>query len=653
MTKAPPRDRHRKARQKQHVKSKDTPKGHGKHLAVLAIIALLAGIPFTMGKYIEFNTPGPYDSGGYVYSAKHILEGAVIGVDERPSAQIVTLLVNMLGVWLFGFNETGPEIIQMICQAGALILMFVMMRKLFGMLPAAVGVIIASCYLSAPLIAKFGNVKEQYMIAFMMLGVSFFVLRQLGGRWYYAALAGALLSWAPLFKPTGVSAVGAVGLFLIAQPFFKHRNWKQTFTDIGLLAAGAVVVIAPIYVWVLASGGRGYLPYSFVWKPVVSAISGAGQANQSETPAAEEPQVPEQKQAKKKGLLRKILPGYVTGSWDVLKPEQKKQVVHRVFRYYLVLLLPIVLALVSIVARLLRLVWRRAGAASSEKMKTCDRFVLLFAMWWLFDMALIWVSPRSYEQYYLPLNASAAMLSGYIVALYGNRLSTAVHKQKWVAVGLAGLVLMLIMSWHIFFGVKKSPHSNTIYKNQRTGRPERRRGYIQKLDDARWYSRNRGRSTWEAAAQYIRLHSDQTDRIYVWGWEPGIYVAAQRLGAASKAGEATMHTVSPEVLSKKVDQLLTEFGKRPPKFVVDTHKVHFPWDRPPLELWPRTRNGFLPNDKAAIRQYDQAYSQMLRERNGEDEALRYQAMRPFREYIMNNYKIVNRSFGQHVLFERE
>ena len=107
------------------------------------------------------------------------------------------------------------------------------------------------------------------------------------------------------------------------------------------------------------------------------------------------------------------------------------------------------------------------------------------------------------------------------------------------------------------------------------------------------------------------------------------------------------------MLSKKVDQLLTEFGKCPPKFVVDTHKVHFPWDRPPLELWPRTRNGFLPNDKAAIRQYDQAYSQMLRERNGEDEALRYQAMRPFREYIMNNYKIVNRSFGQHVLFERE
>ncbi|MHC4842856.1 MAG: hypothetical protein ACYTEE_03565, partial [Planctomycetota bacterium] len=151
---------------------------------IYGIIAVLAATPFIMGKYIEFNSPGAYDSGGYVYSAKHILEGAVIGVDERPSAKLGTLIVNIIGVWLFGYNEIGPEIIQTLMQASALILVFVAMRRLFGILPAAISVIMASTFLSAPIIAKFGNVKEQYMIASMMLGISSFVIYQLKGKWH-------------------------------------------------------------------------------------------------------------------------------------------------------------------------------------------------------------------------------------------------------------------------------------------------------------------------------------------------------------------------------------------------------------------------------------------------------------------------------------
>jgi len=111
---------------------------------IFTIIAVLAAIPFCMGKYIEFGTPDPYDSGSNVYSAKRILDGARIGIDEKPSAALGTLLVNMLGVWVFGFNEIGPEVIQTILQAAALIVMFLIMRRLFGTLSAAVGVIVAS-----------------------------------------------------------------------------------------------------------------------------------------------------------------------------------------------------------------------------------------------------------------------------------------------------------------------------------------------------------------------------------------------------------------------------------------------------------------------------------------------------------------------------
>jgi hypothetical protein len=136
-----------------------------------ALVLLAAGIPFLLGKIFELRAHDLYDSAMYVYSAGHILQGARIGVDESPSALIGTLLVNMLGVGIFGFSEIGPKLIQGLMQCGALILMFTAMRRLFGKLAASVGVILASIYLSAPVVAKAGNVKEQYMIACAVAGV--------------------------------------------------------------------------------------------------------------------------------------------------------------------------------------------------------------------------------------------------------------------------------------------------------------------------------------------------------------------------------------------------------------------------------------------------------------------------------------------------
>lgn len=159
------------------------------------LVIILAGIPFVMGRYFEFNYPDPFDSAANVYSAQHILNGAKIGIDENPSAATGTLLVNILGCRLFGFSEFGPKLIQTIMQAIALVAAFIAMRKAFGNLAAIVGVTVASIYLSSPLLAKFGNVKEQYAIACMVTAVSLLILRQLDGKWWCSILAGAAAIW--------------------------------------------------------------------------------------------------------------------------------------------------------------------------------------------------------------------------------------------------------------------------------------------------------------------------------------------------------------------------------------------------------------------------------------------------------------------------
>ena len=119
-----------------------------------------------------------------------------------------------------------------------------------------------------------------------------------------------------------------------------------------------------------------------------------------------------------------------------------------------------------------------------------------------------------------------------------------------------------------------------------------------------------------------------------------------------------MHTLAPQELARRVQEILGAFEKEPPVFIVDTRKSHFPWDRPPLELWPKARfkgmdqPRFLPDNDEAVAAFDRMYHDSLAQQIGADEALRYEAMEPFRRYVMKNYQIVN-EYGAHVLFRRK
>jgi len=147
------------------------------------------------------------------------------------------------------------------------------------------------------------------------------------------------------------------------------------------------------------------------------------------------------------------------------------------------------------------------------------------------------------------------------------------------------------------------------------------------------------------------------------------------------------YTLPAKDLSARVAELLDAFAREPPKFIIDTQNRHFPWDRPPLQLWPSIVNGYLllvnpPNsneqilaallqtfdvrpdeltkdgfflraDKAdAIRRYDAAFEKALRQRVEAAESLRYEALQPLRSYVMKNYDIAGR-FDSHILFKHK
>ena len=629
-------------------------------ILVPCALIVFAGIPFLLGKYFEFKQPDPFDSGSYVYSAQHVLSGARVGYEEKPSAQAGTLLVNMLGVTISGYNETGSKILQGLFQAAAFAFIFLTVRRLYGSLAAVIGVIIAAVYLSAPVIAKYGNVKEQFMIALMTMGVCSFVWYHLSGRRWWALLTGALLVGGPLFKQTGVSAIVAVGVFTVAQPILHRYGWKKTGIDLLLLTAGAAITLTPICLWYASMDTPLYYwPYSFALSPVFK-LAGVEMGYVADTGLAQEPVAshddgatssnPKQDAGDAKGdsLILRLLPTYVSESWRLLGPEERAEALRRVLRYYRVLILPIALAIGAIVARVFVLVRIRSVKPRTQTVDDPGRFVLLFAVWWFLDMAFCCISPHSYEQYYLPLNASSAVLGSYLVGLYAYRLHMDRNRPRWTVLGLLGLLTMIIFSWHIFFGLTRWPYNGALATDQRTGQPTRIKGYVQKWQEIA----EDGPLAWVMIGDRIRDNSQSTDTMYVWGWYPGIYVQAQRMSPTPKAFEGMMHLLSPEQLDLRVQEILHAFEKNPPKFIVDTRKRHFPLTRPPLELWPETSKGFLPADEEIMKGYDQAYGNWLKEKVDLVEAKRYEAMQPFRRYVMTNY-VVAQDIGGQVLFQRK
>jgi len=685
-------------------------------IAAIAVTLLLGGIPFGLGKYIEFNSPGPFDSGAYVYSAKHLLEGARWGVDEISSAYPGTLLVNVIGVKLFGFSDTGPKIVQMILQLGALGFMFYALRRVFGSIAAVLGTVIAAVYLSAPLIAKYGNVKEQYMLAFVIAAGCSFVLYEFSGRRLWLVLSGLFAMQPYWFKPTGLSVVFAiVGYVLITG--LVSRAWKKLFVEAGLFLASATAGLlfpATLYIWqgqfakfggvlpvmvvklswvallfaaVLYYAARCWRKYQVtqqlrsvrpqIYRRGIIALAAAlaaavmavavtnivvTQTSDYHTVTVGQDiatylrqlpfvSVPVKAWHTVLGALNAVYAvsglkgGYVEESRKVVTYSQ---LAPKILRYYKALSFPILAALLSIVIAGVTAAKRRLA---KQPLSLQSRLVWMLAAWWILDMAFVWVSPHSYEQYYLPLCASAAVLSGYAVWKWQQSFTAAPSRMPWVLTGAGAAVVFISMAAPIFAGLRYSPDTGADYT---ANGGAKRRGYAEAL------KRVKGEQNvpWQAVGDYIRTHSDEDDTIYVWGWVPGIYVQAQRLAPVPTAYEANMHITPPHYLGERMKKLVSQLGANLPKFIVDTRKQHFPFNRPPFELWPIVPPKMFGNQNARllstepreIEAYEQAWEQMLRQRFGEEEAQRFRSMKPFRDFVMTHYRVVSQ-FGGHVLFE--
>jgi hypothetical protein len=651
-----------------------------KQIAPIIIVVLLAGIGFSYGKYLEFNTNDPFDGSLNVYSAQCIANGQKIGVDVFPSARPATLLVNVVGVSLFGFSEFGPKLIQMLMQLAAFGLMFYTLRRIYGLLPAGVALILAGFYLSCPPYAKYGNVKEQFMIACMIISACSLMLHHVGLRWWWLILSGGAAINAFYFKPTGASLIIAMVVYLPVQGILRHRKWRRVGIDVLAVLGGACVGIIPLacfYIWQgrwgqmartipflalktivpialvglviyslfrgwrryiqprlagqlrwwIWAGGSGILAIVFVGFAIYFAFKGELLSYLKDIPVLGYCL----KLPMRISMLWGKAIGLATGGSGYVESAKSVSVFKTqydwVIKYYRFFVVPIGLSLCSIFWYLGRgfmslLQRRKSSDEPGAGAVQADYFVLLLGVWWILDMLFIWVSPRSYVQYFLPLNASAAMLSAYaiyrcqkrpvgFIFLLGGWLVVDFLLRWIVPADGFGYVTFRTSEavgayWGGFF-VRLIPLAAAVGAYVLLKSPGRRKVLagvmilLCAIMTVWWNTENiqvfskrvknlqQGQITsWEPVAEYIQQRSLADDGLYVWGWLPGIYVQAQRFSPAKQPAYSDMHVDPPEIVGYKITALVEQLKSKPPKYIVDSQKFHYPYyDHPNFDLWPR------------------------------------------------------------------
>jgi len=752
----------------------------------IILVVLLAAIPFGYGKYLEFNTNDPFDSGLNVYSAHCLVAGQKLNAEVIPSALPATLLINFVGVKLWGFSEFGPKLIQTLMQMLALGLMFYTLRKTYGTLAAGAAVVMAAFYLSCPPFAKFGNVKEQFMIACMITAACGVVLYRLGAGRGWLVLAGATAINTYYFKPTGVSIILAIGIYLLAQTFLRRVSFRQLGRAFAYLLVGAGVGLLPLVIFYLWQGQVGQLLGRFPANLVAIMLGGYiffliifqavcrlpwGRLNRGFSAAAVTVVVgmsallliygsvrgARQLITDVQSLGRQVAElaggagGYVGSSREA---STFRQQFDAVFGYYQSFVVPIGLSLLAIfwhgqrcwagwiLKRSNRRAEKKGGTIQPETAQAIDPIegiVVLFGMWWLLDMLFIWISPRSYVQYYLPPSASAAMLAAYAIYRCQQRpLGYVWLLAVWLAVdflvkwvqpsdSILGIALrsgqavgpywggfllrvLVLAGAAIFYlaGRSRSRQAAAIVLGLVCGgmffwwNSGSISEFSNRVEETRLIEQKGVKLPWEAIGEYISQNSTPADGLYVWGWFPGIYVAAQRLSPARHPSESNMHTDSPNLLLLKTKELVAQLEAAPPKFIVDTQKDHFPYyarpffpSHPRFDLWPRVeveKEGRItfdlrprltkdeskyeymsPNDLPKYQQQimDQVQSYtyivlsyknrpggpLTKEQAGQlaqDEKARHEAMESLREFVMNNYQPISPvSSGMYVFVRKD
>ncbi|MGB8212293.1 MAG: glycosyltransferase family 39 protein [Anaerolineales bacterium] len=178
-------------------------------------------------------------------------------------------LINALGLWASGGSTWGVWILEVIGIFASVWMAFSVLKKPFGELAAALGVLSGLTLLLITLHG--GNYTEEYAIPFQLAGLFFLVQSEQKGGFWPAFACGIALGILFFIQQTLISVGIAIGLYLVLRSILD-RSWKP-FKQIAWIALGAIGISGIFLGWMAIQGILpGFWDGAFVYGMVYSNL---------------------------------------------------------------------------------------------------------------------------------------------------------------------------------------------------------------------------------------------------------------------------------------------------------------------------------------------------------------------------------------------
>ena len=195
----------------------------------------------------------PPDSGFYAYVGKAILHGQVPYRDVWDDKPPLGYYLNALGQLVFGQTPWGVWWSSIAWILGCTLLLFLVIRKLFGRITAGIACAIFLVALMSPQIFQGGNLMEVYGLApqIGVIGISYLFFTK-NRKPRFAILAGVLTAGAFLIKqPTII--IGCASIFVMTICSISESKFREAArTILGFLvgAVGLMAIVSLYWVWI-------------------------------------------------------------------------------------------------------------------------------------------------------------------------------------------------------------------------------------------------------------------------------------------------------------------------------------------------------------------------------------------------------------------
>ena len=229
----------------------------------LLVVALIGLGVLLLGIYLPIHPAFLFpdrDSGFFMYSGRQILGGKIPYRDFWDHKGPLIFYIDALGLKLGGNTAAAVWTLELVWTSASVLCLFLLLRRVAGDIPAAVGCIVLLMGLKTMLGG--GNFTEDYGLLFTALALAGFWLFSNSGKPGWLLLSGLASAASFLILPSRISAGLGIGIYLLAVVVRSRFSRREL---ISMLFFGLAFLV-PIVLYAL------YLAFQGAFADMISAL---------------------------------------------------------------------------------------------------------------------------------------------------------------------------------------------------------------------------------------------------------------------------------------------------------------------------------------------------------------------------------------------